>query len=338
MTGSWRPRRWVRVLLPSLIVLAWLVAAGVGGPYFGRISEVASNDQASYLPASSEATQVSQLLPEFAGGDNIPAIVVFARDGGLTDADREYAQSFVDSLATMEGIGADVSPPIESDDGEAIEVFVPISGEVGDTVEALRAELDPPDGLGAWVTGPAGFTADLVEAFAGIDGILLLVALGAVFLILLIVYRSPLLPLIVLGTAVFSLSAAILAVWWLAYADIVRINGQVQGILFILVIGAATDYALLYTARYKEALHTHERRWDATMAALPRFVRADRRIGGHRHRGSALPALQRPELEQGARAGGRDRHRLRAARRADAASGAAAGGRAHGVLAVPAEV
>jgi RND superfamily putative drug exporter len=95
-----------------------------------------------------------------------------------------------------------------------------------------------------------------------------LVALGAVFLILLIVYRSPLLPLIVLGTAVFSLSAAILAVWWLAYADIVRINGQVQGILFILVIGAATDYALLYAARYKEALHTHERRWDATWAAL----------------------------------------------------------------------
>jgi RND superfamily putative drug exporter len=268
MTDTLRPHRWVRVLLPSLIVLAWLVAAGVGGPYFGRISEVASNDQASYLPASSEATQVSQLLPEFAGGDNIPAIVVFARDGGLTDDDREYAQSCVDSLATMEGIGEDVSPPIESDDGEAIEVFVPISGDVGDTVEALRAELDPPDGLGAAVTGPAGFTADLVEAFSGIDGILLLVALGAVFLILLIVYRSPLLPLIVLGTAVFSLSAAILAVWWLAYADIVRINGQVQGILFILVIGAATDYALLYAARYKEALHTHERRWDATWAAL----------------------------------------------------------------------
>jgi putative drug exporter of the RND superfamily len=71
----------------------------------------------------------------------------------------------------------------------------------------------------------------------------------------------------VLGTAVFSLSAAILAVWWLAYADIVRINGQVQGILFILVIGAATDYALLYVARYKEALHAHEKRWDATLAA-----------------------------------------------------------------------
>jgi RND superfamily putative drug exporter len=72
----------------------------------------------------------------------------------------------------------------------------------------------------------------------------------------------------VLGTAVFSLSASILAVWWLAYADVVTINGQVQGILFILVIGAATDYALLYTSRFREALRDHERPWDATRAAL----------------------------------------------------------------------
>ena len=87
-------------------------------------------------------------------------------------------------------------------------------------------------------------------------------------MILLIVYRSPLLPILVLGTAVFSLCLAILAVWWLANADLVQINGQVQGILFILVIGAATDYALLYVSRYREALRDSERRWDATWTAL----------------------------------------------------------------------
>ena len=46
------------------------------------------------------------------------------------------------------------------------------------------------------------------------------------------------------------------------------LNGQVQGILFILVIGAATDYSLLYVSRYREALRDHEKRWDATWAAL----------------------------------------------------------------------
>ena len=121
--------------------------------------------------------------------------------------------------------------------------------------------------LQAWVTGPAGFTADLVEGFLGIDGLLLLVALGAVFVILVIVYRSPLLPILVLLTSVFALCVALLAVWWLAKAGIVVLNGQVQGILFILVIGAATDYALLYVARFREAMRDHERRWDATWVA-----------------------------------------------------------------------
>lgn len=259
----------LRVLIPSLLVVAWLGAASVGGPYFGRIDEVSSNDQASYLPASSEATQVAELVPEFRGSDDVPAIVVAARDGGLTDADLAWLDGFAADLPDVEGVADEVSPVIPSDDGVAVEVIVPIEDEVRDTVVAIQALLaDAPDGLVAHVTGPAGFTADLAAAFSGIDGILLLTALSAVLLILLIVYRSPLLPLIVLGTAVFALSAAILAVWWLAYAGVVQINGQVQGILFILVIGAATDYALLYTSRYKEALRDHERRWDATWAAL----------------------------------------------------------------------
>ena len=62
-------------------------------------------------------------------------------------------------------------------------------------------------GLTVHVTGAGGFFADFIIAFGGIDGILLLVALGVVFLILLIVYRSPILPFAVLITAVFGLSA-----------------------------------------------------------------------------------------------------------------------------------
>ena len=84
----------------------------------------------------------------------------------------------------------------------------------------------------------------------------------------MIVYRSPLLPVIVLGTSLTALCASVLVVVALARADVLVLNGQTQGILFILVIGAATDYSLLYIARYREALHTHDRKWDATWAAL----------------------------------------------------------------------
>jgi RND superfamily putative drug exporter len=261
--------RLLRGVIPAVLIVGWLALAGFGGPTFGKISDVSTNDQASFLPASAESTQVAALVPEFAGADDIPAIVIAARDGGLTDDDLAFLESFAEDAADVEGVGDELSPVIPSDDGEAAEIIVPIASEVGDTVAALAELLEEaPEGLEALVTGPAGFTADLVAGFAGIDGILLLTALGAVLVILVIVYRSPLLPFIVLGTAVFALCAAILVVYWLALADVVTINGQVQGILFILVIGAATDYALLYVARYREALAVHEKRWDATWAAL----------------------------------------------------------------------
>lgn len=213
---------------------------------------------------------MQKLLGEFSDSGVIPAIVLFSSDTALTGDELTFIEGIGDSIASVDGVSDGISPAIPSDDGKAVEFVVPIEEDgAGDTVEALRALLvdKTPVGLSHYVTGPAGFTADLVEAFAGIDGILLLVALAAVFLILLIVYRSPLLPVIVLGTSVFALSASILAVWWLAKAGAVALNGQVQGILFILVIGAATDYSLLYVSRYREALRDHEKRWDATWAA-----------------------------------------------------------------------
>ncbi|QNO37099.1 MMPL family transporter [Protaetiibacter sp. SSC-01] len=270
-----RPRRsglarTLRVVLPSLLILGWLAAAGVGGPYFGKIGEVSSNDQSDYLPASADATRVAELQGEFLGADEIPAILVFQREGGLEAGDEEFIAEVLEEMAELPSVG-ELSPAIPSDDGEAVEVFVPIDaeGELKESVGEVRELIaEAPDGLTAAVTGPAGFSADLVAAFAGIDGLLLIVALGAVFVILLLVYRSPLLPVLVLGTSVFALAAAILVVWWLAKAGVVQINGQVQGILFILVIGAATDYSLLYVSRFREALREHADRWDATKAAV----------------------------------------------------------------------
>ncbi|WP_345799893.1 efflux RND transporter permease subunit [Microbacterium sp. AZCO] len=265
------PTRWLRIGIPVLLILVWLVGGSIGGPYFGKVDEVSTNDQSTYLPQSADATEVSERLPDFLGNDTIPALVVVESDTALTQAQLADLQTIADDIAKLDGVTEDVSPPIVSEDGEAAQLFVPIdaSGEVGDTVESIRTLLDDdlPDGLQSWVTGPAGFTADLVEGFLGIDGLLLGVALLAVFIILVIVYRSPLLPILVLLTSTFALCVALLTVWWLAKAGIVVLNGQVQGILFILVIGAATDYALLYVARFREAIADGERRWDAATRA-----------------------------------------------------------------------
>lgn len=260
-------------MIPAVLILTWFALFGMGGASFGKISDVSTNDQVQFLPASSEATKVQELQSQFRGDEAIPAIVIFQRDGGLTDSDREAIATAASDFQATEGVLADgVSPAIPSEDGEAAEIFVQIDSkaEIADTVSELRAELESFDsaGLNSYLAGPAGFTADLTGAFAGIDGLLLMVALAAVFLILVVVYRSPLLPVIMLGSSMAALCAAVFTVVQLAKADILLINGQTQGILFILVIGAATDYSLLYIARYREALHEHESKWAATWAAL----------------------------------------------------------------------
>lgn len=265
-----QPSRWLRVGIPVLLILIWVAGGSIGGPYFGKVDEVSSNDQSAYLPSSADATQVQERLTDFLGSDSIPAVVVVTGEGELTADQLATVADLTDEFAAVEGVLGDVSPPIPAEDGEAAQFFVPIDsdGEIREIVGELRAIVaDLPDGLEGWVTGPAGFTADLTEGFLGIDGLLLLVALGAVFIILIIVYRSPLLPILVLMSSVFALCVALLTVWWLAFAGIVVLNGQVQGILFILVIGAATDYALLYVARFREAIAHGERRWPATLIA-----------------------------------------------------------------------
>ncbi|MEJ8282944.1 MMPL family transporter [Curtobacterium citreum] len=263
--------RFLRIVLPALVIVVWLAIASVGGPYFGKISEVSTNDQTSFLPASADATKVQERSSEFRQESGAPAIIVLERDGGMSSSDRSAAKDLTTQLGDRDDVES-VSPVIPSADGDAVEIVATLTtaADTGDAVEAIRTDVQDalPTGVSGYVTGPAGFTADLTEAFAGIDGLLLGVALAAVFVILIIVYRSPLLPILVLGTATFALCASILVVWWLAKADIVTVNGQVQGILSILVIGAATDYALLYTARFREALRDHRTGWGATKAAL----------------------------------------------------------------------
>lgn len=264
--------KWLRLLLPAVLILVWLTAAGIGGPYFGKVNEVSSNDPTTFLPESADATQVQELQGEFTESDSLPAVTVFASETEITDDQLEEISQILETLPDIQGVDDEVSPAVPSDDGLAVQAFVPINSEAdtGDVVAQVGDELDSsvPDELSVYVTGPAGFTADLTAAFAGIDGLLLAVALAAVFIILIVVYRSFLLPIAVLSTSLFALCAALLTVWWLAKWEVVLLSGQTQGILFILVIGAATDYSLLLVARYREELRSTPDKWSATLRAV----------------------------------------------------------------------
>ncbi|MEU7476368.1 MMPL family transporter [Lentzea sp. NPDC042327] len=250
-------------VLAGLLLVVWLAVGGFTGPYAGKLSEVAENDSSAFLPNSAESTQVAELQKKFQQTNAIPAIVVAERQGGLTAEDTRF-------LADR-GKGFQASPVIPSQkDGDAAQIVVLLdpAKDVKDGVAELRdGSRSAPQGLTVLVTGPAAQVADLVEAFGGIDGLLLLVAGAVVALILLVVYRSPLLPLVVLVSAVFALGLASFVVYLLAKYDVLALNGQSQGILSILVFGAATDYALLLVSRFREELRDEENRFTAIRSA-----------------------------------------------------------------------
>jgi RND superfamily putative drug exporter len=268
-------QRRARRLVPLVLLLVWLGVGGTLGPYTGKLGEVATNDQAAFLPRSAESTRVLEARAAFDRSETVPAIVVWTADGERFTKERQAeAGRAVAALAGKPGVVGRPSPVLPSDDREAIQAVVQLKPDLGDELptvldtvrEAARAVPDTT----AQIAGPAASQADLSDAFAGIDGLLLGVALGAVLLILLLVYRSVLLPLLIILGSVFALGLACAVVYALAERDVVRVDGQVQGILSILVIGAATDYALLLAARFREELAVRADRFGAAVAAVRR--------------------------------------------------------------------
>ncbi|MFI0242161.1 MMPL family transporter [Streptomyces sp. NPDC016845] len=277
---SARTSRAAHWLLPLVLLVVWLGVGGTLGPYAGKLGEVATNDQAAFLPRNAESTRVIDAQKAFQQDETLPAIVVWTADdkGKVTAEQRERATRALAGLRGTPGVVGQVSPAVPSDDGKALQGIVQLRPDLGDelapTIDRIEDAAAKAPGTGVAVAGPAASQADLSGAFAGIDGLLLVVALVTVLVILLLVYRSVLLPFVIILGAVFALGVACAVVYALADHDVVRVDGQVQGILSILVIGAATDYALLLTARYREELAARTDRFAAMRAALRRSAGA----------------------------------------------------------------
>ena len=268
--------RLLRWLIPALVAVAWLVIAGPLGSFSGKLAEVSENDSAAFLPDSAESTQVTELQRQFQTERALPVILLWEGDDGPLDptALTEAQQRLDEAVGIAEDAGAlkgEPSPLIPSEDGVAVQAVLPFDPDLGDALPDVVGELrDLPaiDGTTQYVTGPGALFADFAAGFSGIDGVLLLAAFGVVLLILLVVYRSPLLPLLVIGTAAMALVVSLAVAYFLADRGWIAVNGQSQGIASILVVGAATDYGLLLVARYREELRREESKYTAMRVAL----------------------------------------------------------------------
>jgi RND superfamily putative drug exporter len=267
-----------------LAVGAWLLLGAAGLLAHAHIDDVTAAGQSSFLPADSESTRAIEALQQASsGGEDVPVVIVFERRGGLSDRDLDaigrlgdgidklglagttpvldplsgrYRNDLAEVAKIAKGIG-----PI-SRDGEAALLFLAIDAEdrgaIVTGVEEIRSYLAEHErsGLRAFVTGPGGIAADLEAVASDASQTLLVATLGLVLLLLLAVYRAPvlaLLPLLVVGAAYL---VAVGIAYLLIEAGWIVVNAEGTMLLLVLVFGAGTDYSLLLVHRYRENLAT----------------------------------------------------------------------------------
>jgi putative drug exporter of the RND superfamily len=303
--------RWVTIA-------AWVAIAVAGYVARSHIGEVTAAGQSSFLPKGSESTRALEEVESGGvasgtgggrskGTEEIPAVIVFDRKGGLTADDRTAIGRLGIGLNELNVVGATpIIDPFTADsgtslgdvadrakgigplskDGEAALVVLAINaadpGAVRDGVDTIRrylAEHAIP-GVSAYVTGPAGIATDLDRVANEAGRTLLIATLSLVLVLLLLVYRAPLLALLPL----FAVGAAYLVAIGIAYLVIdagwITVNTEGTFLLLVLVFGAGTDYSLLLVHRYREELAAGRPAEEALPTALRESVPAIAASGG----------------------------------------------------------
>ncbi len=261
-----------------VILAFWIVVVVLAGPLAGKLTGAEKNDAHSWLPAKAESTKVLDFQSKFQSPNVFPGVVVYDAPSGLTAADRAKVAADARAFTGVAGVSPGrVAGPFFARDGQAAETIVQVNlgkkgwNGAGAAVDSMRGIAErSADGMSVHIAGPLGSAADSANAFKGIDSTLLYATLTVVIVLLLITYRSPVLWLLPVISAGISLTSAQAVIYLLAVHAGLTVNAQSAGILYVLVFGAGTDYALLLIARYREELRRHEDRHEAMAEALRR--------------------------------------------------------------------
>ena len=258
---------------PWIVIAVWIAIAGAlsMGP---KLQSVTTNDASKGLSNAVESKRADALQQaSFPGAKGTPVIVVYSSDARLAAADKA-------AIAQGEAWLKSGAEPINSasvqfsPDGKGALIFASLNGNPGDaafrdSVQAIRDHFgDSVNGMQVRVTGPGGLITDVYKIFLNADVKLLLGTVILVLVLLLLIYRSPVLPFVPLITVGFGyfVAGGILAL--LAKGFGFTLSGQATSLMVILLFGAGTDYGLLLISRYREDLRRESSARSALSTAL----------------------------------------------------------------------
>ncbi|MFJ7745127.1 MMPL family transporter [Peribacillus sp. NPDC097295] len=287
MTG--KISRWV-------VIAIWVIATVLLTFLLPAVNDKTENVPTD-LPADSDSVVADELIKkEFPNSSGIPALLTWHREGGLTDADLAEIQNLSKELTESPLKQQSFLPPLHnaplpalkgsvSEDGTTFVQPLFFEETAGTAVlekniesinklvtervgtDPSKVKIDSED-LSLRVTGPVGISVDATGLFAGADIQLLLATVILVLVVLLLIYRSPLLaiiPLIGVGFA-YLVTSPILG--FMADHGWITVDAQAISIMTVLLFGAGTDYCLFLISHYRTELRRHESKRKAMMAAF----------------------------------------------------------------------
>jgi putative drug exporter of the RND superfamily len=254
------------------ILLGWLVVAVFVNVAAPQLEVVGQDHSVSLTPNDAPSMQATKLVgKDFQEFDsNSSAMIVLEGDQPLGADAHHFYDGLIKKLEAdkkhVEHIQDFWGDPLtaagsQSADNKAAYVQLYLAGNQGESlanesVQAVRdivAQTPPPPGLKTYVTGPAALTADQHSAGDKSVKFATSVTLVVILIMLLLVYRSIMTVVLVLGMVFTELAAARGIVAFLGYHGLIGLSTFAVNLLTMLAIAAGTDYAIFLVGRYQEA-------------------------------------------------------------------------------------
>ena len=270
------------------IVAIWIVAAMLLGWLAPSASDYATSVNESGLPEDSVSLKADEKIQEYFPEDKgTPALLVFNKKGEFTEADFAIIDQVSKKLTEAELKGVKAVVPFHQMPPQAKASFLsennttlilPVSlkenlerSTINDNIKKIgqlaKKELKGQEEVKLAITGPAGIVADMIGIFARADIVLLLGTVGLIFILLILIYRSPLLALVPLLGAGLVYEVVNKSIGLFGSAGM-EIETQSTSIMSILLFAALTDYSLFIVARFKEELKKVENKYIAMKRAM----------------------------------------------------------------------
>ncbi|MCH1625235.1 MMPL family transporter [Ferdinandcohnia quinoae] len=273
----------------KITITAWILVVLLLSVFAPSAKDYETNSSEGSVKGNTPSELAEQIMKEqFPANDGLTALLVFHRDGKMTDTDREKITELSKWLASDEKpkhlvsalpfheFTSTIQDQLFSEDRTTLLFNVSLEAgldadQTNDALDKISVKVKSvglDDGMRFEITGPAGISADTISLFKNADLVLMLSTVGLIFIILIAIYRSPILaitPLIIAGI-VYGVVDRILGLAgkneWFA------VDSSAVSIMLVLLFAVLTDYSLFVFSRYREELKRHATKFEAMSEAM----------------------------------------------------------------------